>query len=120
MKCIKNILDRCGYSKVWISQGNVNPKWLSFSLKQKIFDQFQQKWRSDIENSLDKLCNLPFFNTSYIALYALLIKTFFAFVKLPVLEKFRPRYVNSLTMKKEMYVAWIVYLMRSKENLIFI
>ena len=25
--------------------------WLSVSLKQKIFDQFQQKWRSDIENS---------------------------------------------------------------------
>jgi hypothetical protein len=51
LKCIKNILDRCGYSNVWISQGNVNPKWLSVSLKQKIFDQFQQKWRSDIENS---------------------------------------------------------------------
>jgi hypothetical protein len=50
LKCIKNILDRCGYSNVWISQGNVNPKWLSVSLKQNIFDQFQQKWRSDIEN----------------------------------------------------------------------
>jgi hypothetical protein len=65
---------------------------------------------------IDKLCNLPFFNTSYIALYALLIKTFFAFVKLPVLEKFRPRYVNSLTIS----IAFPVYLMRSKENLIFI
>ena len=43
------------------------------------------------------LYNFPFFITSYIALYALLIKTFFAFVELPVLEKFRPRYVNSLT-----------------------
>jgi beta-lactamase class D len=41
LKCIKNILDRCGYSNVWISQGNVNPKWLSVSLKQKLFDQFQ-------------------------------------------------------------------------------
>ena len=41
LKCIKNILDRCGYSNVWISQGNVNPKWLSVSLKQNIFDQFQ-------------------------------------------------------------------------------
>jgi hypothetical protein len=48
LKCIKNILDRCGYSNVWISQGNVNLKWLSVSLKQNIFDQFQQKWRSDI------------------------------------------------------------------------
>jgi hypothetical protein len=35
LKCIKNILDRCGYSNVWISQGNVNPKWLSVSLKKK-------------------------------------------------------------------------------------
>jgi hypothetical protein len=52
LKCIKNILDRCGYSNVWISQGNVNPKWLSVSLKQKIFDQFQQKWRSDIYNEI--------------------------------------------------------------------
>ena len=51
LKCIKNILNRCGYSNAWISQGNVNPKWLSFSSKQKIFDQFQQKWRYDIENS---------------------------------------------------------------------
>ena len=42
LKCTKNILDRCGYSNVRISQGNVNPKWLSVSLKQNIFDQFQQ------------------------------------------------------------------------------
>jgi hypothetical protein len=55
MKCIKNILDRCCYSNVWISQENVNPKWLSVSLKQNIFDQFQQKWRSDIENSPKEL-----------------------------------------------------------------
>ena len=49
LKFINNISEKCGYSNVWISQGNVNPKWLSVSLKQKIFDQFQQKWRSDIE-----------------------------------------------------------------------
>ena len=42
LKCIKNILHRCGYSNVWISKGNVNPKWLSVSLKPKIFDHFQQ------------------------------------------------------------------------------
>jgi hypothetical protein len=52
LKCIKNILDRCGYGNVWISQGNVNPKWLSVSLKQKIFDQFQQKWRSIMRSSI--------------------------------------------------------------------
>jgi hypothetical protein len=34
LKCIKNILDRCGYSNVWIYQGNINLKWLSVSLKQ--------------------------------------------------------------------------------------
>jgi hypothetical protein len=62
---------------------------------------------------IDKLCNLPFFNTSYITLYALLIKTFFAFVKLPVLEKFRPRYVNS-------YKKLIFWGNRPLENIIIL
>jgi hypothetical protein len=46
-----NILDSCGFSNIWENQGNFNSKWLSLSLKQKLFDQFQQKWRSDMNNS---------------------------------------------------------------------
>jgi hypothetical protein len=46
IKAVKNILDSCGFSNTWENQGNFNSKWLSLSLKQKLFDQFQQKWRS--------------------------------------------------------------------------
>ena len=49
LKCIKDILDKCGYSNIWLSQRNFNSKWLCISLKQKLFDQFQQKWRADID-----------------------------------------------------------------------
>ena len=51
LKYIKDILDKCGYSNIWLSQGNFNSKWLGISLKQKLFDQFQQKWRADIDCS---------------------------------------------------------------------
>ena len=43
IKAVKNILDSCDFSNIWENQGNFNSKWLSLSLKQKIFDQFQQK-----------------------------------------------------------------------------
>jgi hypothetical protein len=51
IKAVKNILDSCGFSNTWKNEGNFNSKWLSLSLKQKLFDQFQQKWRSDMNNS---------------------------------------------------------------------
>ena len=56
IKAVKNILDSCGFSNIWENQGNFNSKWLSLSLKQKLFDQFQQKWRSDMNNSSKGLC----------------------------------------------------------------
>jgi hypothetical protein len=43
-------------SNIWGNQGNFNPKWHSLSLKQKLFDQFQQKWRSNMNNSSKGLC----------------------------------------------------------------
>ena len=43
IKAVQNILDSCGFSNMWENQGNSNSKWLSLSLKQKLFDQFQQK-----------------------------------------------------------------------------
>jgi hypothetical protein len=70
IKAVKNILDskiilinlqRCLNLILfldwnWENQGNFNSKWLSLSLKQKLFDQFQQKWRSDMNNSSKGLC----------------------------------------------------------------
>jgi hypothetical protein len=51
IKAVKIILDSCGFSNIWENQGNVNSKWLSLSLKQNLFDKFQQKWCSDMNNS---------------------------------------------------------------------
>jgi len=36
------------------SQGNFNSILLNITLKQRLFDQFQQEWRSNIENSSRK------------------------------------------------------------------
>lgn len=41
LKYVKDTLDRCGYSNIWLSQGNFNSNWLGISLKQKLFDRFQ-------------------------------------------------------------------------------
>ena len=53
---IKNILNSTGFSNLWEFQGNFSQKWLNMSLKQRLTDQFQQKWRSDIENSSKGMC----------------------------------------------------------------
>ena len=42
---VKSILDNCGFSNIWESQGNFNSTWLNITLKQRLFDQFQQEWR---------------------------------------------------------------------------
>lgn len=56
--CIKNILNKYGFSNIWLNQSNYsfNPKWLKLSIKQRIFDQFQQTWKSEMENSPKALC----------------------------------------------------------------
>ena len=51
LKAVKEILDNCGFSYIWMNQNNINTKWLSLAIKQNLCDQFQQKWRSDIEDS---------------------------------------------------------------------
>ena len=48
---VKSILDNCGFSNIWESKGNFNSAWLNITLKQRLFDQFQQEWRSNMENS---------------------------------------------------------------------
>ena len=40
---VKSILDNCGFSNIWESQGNFNCTWLNITLKQRLFDQFQQE-----------------------------------------------------------------------------
>ena len=40
---VKGILDNCGFSNIWENQGNCNCTWLNITLKQQLFDQFQQE-----------------------------------------------------------------------------
>ena len=42
---VKSILDNRGFSNIWESQGNFNSTWLNITLKQRLFDQFQQEWQ---------------------------------------------------------------------------
>lgn len=41
----------CGFSNVWSEQNAVNVKWLSAIVKQRLQDQYIQKWSSEIHNS---------------------------------------------------------------------
>jgi len=42
---VKSILDNCGFSNIWESQGyyNFNSTWLDIALRQRLFDQYQQE-----------------------------------------------------------------------------
>lgn len=48
---VKNILDMCGFSNIWYEQNIVNVKWISTIVKQRLQDQYIQKWSSDINDS---------------------------------------------------------------------
>ena len=67
MKCIKNILDECGLSYVWLNHSFHNVHWLKTTvyniLYDILYDQFVQKWHSDIFNS-PKALNYRLFKRS--------------------------------------------------------
>ena len=48
---IKTILDSCGLSNIWLHQTFPSDKWLKLKVKQTLFDQFTQEWRSKLQNS---------------------------------------------------------------------
>jgi hypothetical protein len=47
---VKSILDDTGFSNIWNSQQNININFLKTTVKQRLQDQFIQKWFSDIDN----------------------------------------------------------------------
>ena len=51
LKHIKNILDDCGMSNIWLNQNFQNDKWLKLKVKQTLIDHFIQNRRSKIRNS---------------------------------------------------------------------
>ncbi|XP_056016752.1 uncharacterized protein LOC130053469 [Ostrea edulis] len=50
-ECIQRILSMCGLSNIWNQQKNINGKWITNIVKQRLQDQFIQTWSSDMFNS---------------------------------------------------------------------
>jgi hypothetical protein len=48
---IKSILDDTGFSNIWNSQQHITINFLKTTVKQRLHDQFIQKWFSDIDNA---------------------------------------------------------------------
>ena len=48
---IKSVFDNCGLSYVWDTQNFVSNTWLYNTVKQKLTDQFNQSWNSQVQNS---------------------------------------------------------------------
>jgi hypothetical protein len=51
MNYIKSIFDETGFSNIWDGQKYINPEFLKVTIKQRLQDQYIQKWFSDIDNS---------------------------------------------------------------------
>ena len=64
MKCIKNIFYECGLSYVWLNHSFHNVHWLKTTVYNILYDQFVQKWHSDIFNS-PKALNYRIFKISH-------------------------------------------------------
>lgn len=48
---IKSLLDKNGFSDIWLSQNVQNSKWLSKCFKQKLIDQYIQTWSNLVDSS---------------------------------------------------------------------
>ena len=51
MNYTKSIFDETGLSNIWDGQKYINPDFLKVTIKQRLQDQYIQKWFSDINNS---------------------------------------------------------------------
>jgi len=51
MNYTKSIFDETGLSNIWDGQKYINPDFFKVNIKQRLQDQYIQKWFSDINNS---------------------------------------------------------------------
>ena len=64
-KCsIENILNECGYSEYWLTQNVPKSVCLSKNVKQRLCDQFKQRWSTTVFNSA-KCLNYRIFKCSH-------------------------------------------------------
>lgn len=48
---VRQMLEKCGFGGIWQETNSVNLKWLSPAFKQRLKDQFIQKWYADMHSS---------------------------------------------------------------------
>ena len=61
---IKNILDDCGLSYVWLESNSVNGEWLVLKVKQTLKDHFIQEWHRSLDTS-SKASNYRLYKTEF-------------------------------------------------------
>ena len=65
LNCVKTILEDCGFPVIWGSQViPCNKECFKQQIKQRLFDQFRQKWAAEINQS-SKCLNYRMFKDSY-------------------------------------------------------
>ena len=48
---IKSLIEKNGFSGIWVSQNVINSKWFSRCFKQKLVDQYIQSWSNLVDSS---------------------------------------------------------------------
>ena len=48
---IKSLIEKNGFSGIWLSQNVINSKWFSRCFKQKLMDQYIQSWSNLVDSS---------------------------------------------------------------------
>ena len=48
---VKNTLNNLGFGNMWDSNGCFTFEWFNHTIRQRIYDQFQQKWYSNVFDS---------------------------------------------------------------------
>ena len=61
----EKLLDDTGFCNIWIRQEMSENTWLNVNIKQRLLDQYIQKWISDIDIGV-KCYNYRLFNTEFI------------------------------------------------------
>ena len=64
MENIRNTLNMCGFSGIWVLHSFPNVKWLTKAVKQKLTDNFITTWFSDVDASSSSL-NYRLFKTKF-------------------------------------------------------
>ena len=76
LNCVKTILEDCGFPGIWVSQViPCSKEWFKQQIKQRLFDQFIQKWAAEISQS-SKCLNYRMFKSNFKMEHYLITSTY--------------------------------------------